>query len=73
MLRPRWKESRDLPDRQGVPLLVDNCDGNDISVLSYTIETRWWVPSTMPSDDVLKVAVTADKYKNPPHMSPRRS
>lgn len=34
----------------GVPLLVNNCDGNnDISVLSYTIETRWWVPITIPS------------------------
>jgi hypothetical protein len=64
MLKPNWKEGQDLLDRDGlteIPLPEDDATALRI-ICSIIHHKNRELPQPLAADDILAVAVTADKY-----------
>lgn len=64
MFRPDWKEGHDMLDRDGpVEVLLPEDNAGALQLICAIIHHRNnKVPQTLAAGDVLRVAVTADKY-----------
>ena len=64
MFGPDWKEGRSLFGRDGpVELPLPEENGAALKLICAVIHNRnYMVPETLAADDVLRIAVTADKY-----------